>query len=201
MKNVEFFDTHGYCVVKNVLSNELRDFITQYALFDAMQNYNGNVGDGQSSNAHFKYADPAMETMLVILQNIMEENTGLELFPTYSYHRVYQPGSELPTHTDRPACEISCTLCINYEYEDTNYSWPIFVDGNKIELKPGDLVIYKGFEKPHWRNKFIGGNRDWHLQGFFHYVNKNGPFSEWKYDKRNSIGEKKNSLKPYIKLT
>jgi hypothetical protein len=191
------FKQYGYSTVKNVISNELRDFITQYALFDEMQAQHYK-GDGQVPNSHVKYADPCMETLLLNLLPTMEENTGLKLLPTYSYYRVYRPGHELHVHKDRPSCEISATLCFNFNYE--NYAWPIFMAGNKIVQAPGDLVIYRGHELEHWREVFDLNQDDaWHVQGFFHYVNQNGPFTEFIYDKRDGIGELKFSRnKPYI---
>jgi hypothetical protein len=162
----------------------------------------------QVVGAHAKYSDPCMETMLLKLHPLMEANTGLELYPTYSFHRVYRPGDELVKHTDRPSCEISCTLCFNYNYADESYSWPIYIDGNPVSLEPGDLVIYRGCDLDHWRNKFIGSESDWHVQGFFHYVDKNGPYDDYKFDRRENLGlvnkQQSNtqlSQKNYIKYT
>ena len=182
--NINKFQTDGYCIIKNAISVELRDFITQYALFDEHQNFNPDML--QVKNAHSKYADPCMETTLLHLHKTMESNTGLELLPTYSYYRVYRNGDTLETHTDRPSCEISCTLCFNYDYKDTE--WPIYMNGNPVYLKPGDLVIYKGCELEHWRNELVYPTPVWHVQGFFHYVNANGPYKDFKYDGRDSVG-------------
>jgi hypothetical protein len=63
--------------------------------------------------------------------------------------------------------------------------WPIFIEGNKIDLQNGDGVIYKGCENHHWREEFEG---DWHSQVFLHFVNKNGPHKEWHRDKRPLLG-------------
>lgn len=195
--NVDLFKENGYCIVKSAISDELRDFVTQYALFDEMQDFASEEMQGrpQVPNAHSKYADPAMETMLLHLQKIMEENTGLKLHPTYSYYRVYRNGDELTKHTDRQSCEISATLCFNYDYDDKDYQWPIFMNETEVTLKPGDMVIYKGCDLPHWRKPFEYFKSCWHVQGFFHFVDANGPYTEFKYDKRNSIGELPNVQK------
>ena len=155
----------------------------------------------QVPNAHSKYADPAMETMLLDLHETMQENTGLQLFPTYSYYRVYRPGDELKPHKDRESCEISATLCFNYSYE--NYQWPIYINGNEIILSPGDMAIYKGCELSHWRHSLDHADSEsWHVQGFFHYVNSNGPYSHFKNDGRDAIGSnhktKSKTYKSYI---
>lgn len=204
--NLKNFKEKGYCIIRSAISEELRDFVTQYALFDEMQDL--ITGDSQVPGAHSKYADPAMETILINLQETMEKNTGLKLFPTYSYYRVYRPGDDLKQHTDRESCEISATLCFNYSYDDKKMQWPIFMNGAKVVLNPGDMVIYRGCELPHWREEFIASESDWHVQGFFHFVDQNGPYSEFKYDRRDTIGEKKRkltteqhsnvSVKPYI---
>ena len=190
-QNIDFFVKYGYCVVQNAVSSELRDFITQYALFDEMQDFHPDIT--QVKGAHSKYADPAMETMLLHLHPLMQEHTGLELHPTYSYYRVYRPGDELKKHKDRNSCEISCTICFNFNYSDKEYTWPIFLNSSKVSLAAGDLVIYRGCDLEHWRDQFVGSEDDWHIQGFLHYVDKNGPNSSWKYDCRRSIGEITNS--------
>jgi len=185
--NKDQFRKKGYCIVKSAISAELRDFITQYALFDEMQNFTPDVY--QVPTAHSVGSDPAMETLLLLLQDIMEENTGLKLFPTYSFFRVYRDGDILHPHTDREACEISATLCFNYSYDDVEYLWPIYIENDPIGLSPGDMAIYRGCDLEHRRDEFappVAGQ--WQVQGFFHYVNANGPYAEYKYDKRESIG-------------
>lgn len=195
-ENVKFFNKNGYCIIKSAINNELTDFVTQYALFDEMQDFTPDTN--QVVGAHAKYADPCMETMLLQLHPIMEKNTGLDLYPTYSFYRVYCVGDELEKHKDRPSCEISCTLCFNYEYENKDYKWPIFMDGNEVFLEPGDLVIYRGCDLDHWREKFTGSETDWHVQGFFHYVDKNGPYADYKFDKRPIVGYKENKTYPVV---
>lgn len=195
--SIKEFNEKGYTLIKNALNPELRDVITQYALFDEMQDFNP---DGvQVPAAHSKYADPAMEAMLLHLHPLMEKETGITLYPTYSFYRVYRNGDILHPHTDRPSCEISTTICFNYSYDDSEYTWPIIMDGNKVDMKPGDIVVYRGVDLEHSRDKFTPPGDDWHVQAFLHYVNANGPFTDYKFDKRNSIGLLKNNKKDYIK--
>jgi hypothetical protein len=187
MTNLEQFKTTGYCKVENAVSPELRDFLTQYALFDEMQDFCPDTT--QVKGAHSKYADPAMEAMLLTLHKEIEKHTGLSLYPTYSFYRVYRPGDILEPHTDRPSCEISATICFNHSYSIEEYSWPIVMNGNSINLSPGDMVIYRGCDLTHSRDIFSYNNDSWHVQGFFHYVDANGPYSNYRYDKRTCIGE------------
>ena len=211
MNHLTKFNENGYCVIKSAISEELRDFVTQYALFDEQQNFlpekETTMQGPQVPDAHSKYADPAMETMLLHLHKIMQENTGLKLHPTYSYYRVYRPGDKLEPHTDRPSCEISATLCFNYSYNTNSYQWPIFMEGSRVDLEPGDMVIYKGCDLTHWRDQFnINDQEAWHVQGFFHYVNADGPHQLHKFDGRPSVGtllspREKTVNKSYITYT
>lgn len=186
-KNQKLFDNNGYVLVKNAITKDRCDYITQYALHDELHNFNPDME--QVPKAHSKYGDSEMEAVLLQLQPLIEQNTGLTLYPTYSFYRVYRNRDRLIKHTDRPSCEISCTACFGYSYDSNDYQWPIFFDGHEVVMQPGDLVIYKGMEKPHWRNKFdISTKNAFHIQGFFHYVNANGPYSQFKYDKRKNIG-------------
>lgn len=184
--NVLEFEKNRYTIVKNVLSNEIVELATQYALFDEMQDFNADTD--QVVGAHSKYADPVMESLLLKLLPVMEEATGLSLLPTYSFYRVYRNGDTLEKHKDRPSCEISCTLSFNYSYENSEYSWPIYMDGEAIHLQPGDIAIYRGIENEHWRDPLEFSEPAWHVQAFLHYVDANGPHKNWAYDKRESIG-------------
>ena len=201
--NVKEFSKKGYVLVKNAVSRDLVDFMTQYALFDEVQNFNPD--QTQVIGAHAKYADPVMETLLLKLHKIIEDNTGLRVHPTYSFYRVYRPGDELVPHKDRPSCEISITVSLGYDYKDSSYQWPIFVDGTACVLEPGDLVCYRGVDLEHWREKFTAPEGSWHVQAFLHYVDADGPYSDYIYDKRPSIGVKKNVAnqlqKSYIEYT
>jgi len=199
--SIKKFNENGYVLIKNALNKDIVDIITQYALFDEIQDFSPDTL--QVVGAHAKYADPAMESLLLYFLPLVEENTGLELYPTYSFYRVYRNGDILEPHTDRNSCEISITVCFNYNYDDEKYSWPIVMDGQKITMKPGDIVIYRGTELEHSRGEFKPPLDSWHVQGFFHYVDVNGKNAEYKYDKRLSLGLLPNQQlkKPYIQYT
>jgi hypothetical protein len=59
------------------------------------------------------------------------------------------------------------------------------MEGVEVVLEPGDLVIYKGCDLEHWRNKFEG-----HIcvQVFLFYNDIEGPFIFNKYDTRPFLG-------------
>jgi hypothetical protein len=55
-------------------------------------------------------------------------------------------------------------------------------------MKPGDIVIYRGIDLEHSREEFKPPGNDWHVQAFLHYVDVNGEYSDWAYDKRENVG-------------
>lgn len=192
MSTVDYFKNNNYVVVRNVLGKDLINLLTQYAFLDEKNNF---ADDIQVPGSHAKYSDQAMESLLLLLQTVAEENTGLSLYPTYSYYRLYKPGALLKKHRDRPACEISMTVCLGSHYVESAYIWPIYIDGVECILNPGDILLYRGMDVDHWRNIFNASEGSWQVQAFLHYVNADGPHSAWKYDKRPSIGHIPEALK------
>jgi alkylated DNA repair dioxygenase AlkB len=116
---------------------------------------------------------------------LLEAAVGLELWPTYAYARLYQPGDILIKHRDRPACEVSVSIHLGAADQT---DWPIYVESQgtaiAVSLKPGDALVYRGCEVPHWREAFTGIH---HAQVFFHYVERRGPYRQWKFDQRQAL--------------
>jgi hypothetical protein len=55
------------------------------------------------------------------------------------------------------------------------------MEGAKINLQPGDAVIYLGCELEHYREEFKG---DWCAQVFIHYVDAEGDNASLEQDKK-----------------
>ena len=208
------FKKNKYKLIKNAISKELCNFIYGYFILKKnavnylykFKNFPestllGSWNDKQVPNVYSHYADFVMETLLLkVLPTLMKE-TDLILTPTYSYARIYEKGSILKRHKDRPSCEISTTLNLGGDL------WPIFIDptgtnnvideykntmkpdapkGIKIDLEPGDMLVYSGCELEHWREEFTGNIC---AQVFLHYNNVNGKFKfNNKFDNRPMLG-------------
>ena len=182
-----------YQVIKGAISYELANFVFNYFLLkqDAVDfmyknniTYdNGMLGtwtDEQIPNTYSHYADFAMETLLVKMLPVMAKETGLNLVPTYSYARIYKHGDELKKHKDRPSCEISTTINLGGD------PWSIFIEGTKVLLEVGDMLVYSGCDLEHWREPFDG---DICGQVFLHYNHVNGPFANKnRFDGRPMLG-------------
>ena len=209
-KNPMSFKDKKYTVIKSAISPELTDFIYKYFsmkrkvaryLFDNsyLSPYRSEFGsweDQQVPHTYSHYSDIAMETLLQDLLPLMKKETELNLIPTYSYARIYKKGDILMRHKDRFSCEVSTTMHLGGE------PWPIYLDpkqgrpveagyksennpGIKIELNPGDMLIYSGCILEHWREPFEGENCG---QVFLHYNNADTQGDKRKYDVRPFLG-------------
>jgi len=172
------FGTLGYRVVRDALSRAERELIETYVL-RRCQLREGAAIDGQVAGGLSLYGDPLFDSLLFRLTDTLGALAGLALLPTYSYARVYLMGAELARHTDRPSCEVSATLAVAVEPASP---WPIHVGGDaaaEVHLNPGDLLLYKGCEVPHWREPFAGRAC---IQVFLHYVDRDGPHADHAFD-------------------
>ena len=149
-----------------------------------------------------RYNHPHYRMIHTSIRKKLEKELGRSLYNTYYYDRFYFPGQELPKHADRDACEISVTVHVS---SNLKCEWPIwiktpdkFTDKSKKELvstgeirsvvlKPGDGMVYKGCERPHWRDNMPGLLEQsltrlngkplvglYYHQIFFHYVLQDG---------------------------
>ena len=154
-----------------------------------------------------RYWHPQYRTIHSGIRKKIEKEIGRKLYNTYFYDRYYFPGQALTKHADRDACEISVSIHISTNLPDNLKDWPFkiktpdtYTDKKKSQvlvpgeeraaiLNPGDGLLYKGCERPHWRDPMPGtplGKKSKKLFGkkpqqeyyyhqiFFHYVLQDG---------------------------
>ena len=210
------FKKKKYTIIRQAISKDLATFIANYfrmqkqvydtcrqsRYFSPFENILGyyEEPDGQIPNTYSQYANMAMETLLLKCQPGMEKATGLKLYPAYTYARIYKKGDELKRHKDRFSCEISTTMNLGGD------KWPIYLSPNenvgvadgkkitnvskakgiKVNLEPGDMLVYRGCELEHWREKFKGTEC---VQVFLHYNDRKTPGAKKNmFDKRMHLG-------------
>ena len=185
---IQEFKNNGYVHLKNVLDEQSCKNLTEY--LKNLVNQQKTINDEQCPKSEAVHGSEEFDKILEALTPYFEEKSGLKLYPTYSYARLYnKQGEELKNHRDRPACEISATITLGFEGD----VWSIYMgdhedktNGTKIDMEIGDAVMYRGCDKWHWREPYFEGQ--WQAQVFLHYVDANGFYAEWKYDKRESLG-------------
>lgn len=171
----------NYKLIKNFFSKEELNILNKYCYNKLDENKDYKL-DGQSFSPAW-YNDPLMNALLQTKLPKVEKESNLKLFPTYSYWRYYVFGGTLKQHIDREACEISISACIK-KYDN----WPLIIEGNTIELKEGEALMYAGCDQSHGRPGVYKG--EGMAQVFLHYVNQNGPNKHHAYDKIEFIREK-----------
>ena len=193
MDSIQEFKEKGYVHLKNFLHADSCKELTRE--LKKLVNQKKTVKDEQCPLSEAIHGTVTFDKLLEDLTPHFEQASGLKLFPTYSYARFYNSqNEELKVHRDRPACEISATLTLDFEGD----VWPIYMGNNEdksnateIKMEIGDAVMYRGCDIYHWREPYKEGK--WQAQVFLHYVDQNGPHVEWKYDKRESLGVSKTS--------
>jgi len=204
----KFFEEHRWVKIDKFIDRNMANLLYHHVQLETARlgyfednnitvdkNIHGTFTDKQAPGDFSKYGDPIMDTLLSISLEQMETLTATDLLPTYSYHRLYTQGTELKRHKDRPSCEISTTLCLGYDNSNIDasvypdWSWPMFVkekNGKEtpVDMKPGDMIIYRGCELEHWREPLMGVN---HAQVFLHYNEKGGEY-DIPYDGRPLLG-------------
>jgi len=188
MDSIKEFKEKGYVHLKDFLDkNNCKELTNE---LNRLVKEQKTIKDEQCPLSEAIHGTVTFDKLLEDLIPHFEEVSGLKLFPTYSYARLYNSqNEELKIHRDRPACEISATLTLDFEGD----VWPIYMGANEdksnateIKMEIGDAVMYRGCDIYHWREPYKEGK--WQAQVFLHYVNQNGPHAEWKYDKRESLG-------------
>lgn len=186
---VKTFQEQGYVLVKNFIPVDTAEYLFNYLRFSThalvMANRSKDIVEGDTQvpgSWGSRHGDIAFDSLMKMMKPKMEEVTGLKLFPTYTYSRIYKQGNYLAHHKDRPSCEVSITIRLSAS--DDRYNWPIWMKDSEYELDDGDGVVYRGCDLDHWRET-CDAPEGWKMgQVFMHYVDANGPYAEYKYDKR-----------------
>ena len=197
------FDNRGYKVVRNIcplelLENEVPEVpggTGQLTYHGGVDDYVYNEVEHQVNGSLARYWYPFYRKTHDFVRKQIEKEIKSPLCKTYYYDRFYYPGQDLEYHIDRDSCEISITIHCGSNLRD---DWPICVKGvdgsvAEVNLKPGDGLIYKGCERPHWRlpmpgvkrniiRKLFGLDAYYYHQIFFHYVLKYGKRAQFAGD-------------------
>jgi hypothetical protein len=206
----EGFERNGYLVIKNLFDpQELYHSVPvergQINYYGSVDRFDYQPEEQQVNGSLARYNHPMYRRIHNEIRLKLEAMIGRKLYNTYYYDRFYFSGQELKKHADRDACEISVTFHISTNLKE---EWPIWIktpdtytDDKKTEvlvpgenrsvvLAAGDAMVYKGCERPHWRDPMPVGKRGlfskreelYYHQIFFHYVLQDGYRSHYAFD-------------------
>ena len=190
--------------IKEFLPQQILNLTYSYSVIKFSNQKIFNIDD-QTSSLIGEHSDLLMETLMDMSTPVVEQNVGKKLWPTYSYFRIYDKGSDLRIHTDRQSCEYTVALCLgadpidqpyeifvgeedeasDYKYYNDRGEYKRYRIDHKFPMVPNNAVIFKGMDKIHWREIC---KHDHFITVFLHYVDQEGSYKEFKFDKRDSLG-------------
>ena len=174
---------NGYVVLENFFTQRQIDFFMNQVV-EAKLNNDLTLGKDADANTDLHpmswnvNSHPVWQNTLYSVLPQVSKVTDEILVPTYSYQRTYIKGAEMSHHTDWPWCQISITVNIGQ-----SHPYPLYVTDFqtgkyvKINQKPGDALLYMGYNTSHHRKKFEG---DFYSQLFLHYIIDNNEMQQYK---------------------
>lgn len=214
--NNKKFDKNGYLILRNLWNPQdlycpPPEIKGQYNYFGRLDKFNHNPVENQVEGSTSRYYYPPYKYIHSQIRIKLERIIGKKLYNTYYYDRFYNPGQALANHADRPACEISVTVHVG---SNLSKPWPIWIktpdiyddltkkmnilkkgENRSVILNAGDGMVYKGCERPHWRDPMPSEyTKTWYgrkiqkeglyyHQIFFHYVLADGIRANHAFDR------------------
>ena len=208
------FDKDGYLVIEDLwdpeeLYHPVPEMRGQRTYWDKNpENFNHVEIEEQVEGSLARYWHPQYRTIHTGIRLKLEKIIGRKLYNTYYYDRFYFSGQKLERHMDRDACEISVSIHVSTNLEGEDAKWPFWIktpdkyadkkktqvlvpgEERSLSVKPGDGILYKGCERPHWREAMPGKVKKvfgkevepYYHQIFFHYVLQDGERAHCAWD-------------------
>lgn len=161
-----------YTLVRGVLSGTVLARLQQYYK-ELTDGGFLRLGDSQSRRFNM-HNEPVAKWLHEASHGVVQPLFPEAVKPSYSYLGFYLSGAVLDRHTDREQCEytLSLTLAAN-PYQTLEDAWPLYAElgnGEVVEayLAPGDGLLFKGRELPHYRKRLGDGRTSSSI--FLHYV-------------------------------
>ncbi|MBP7624383.1 MAG: hypothetical protein KA763_10475 [Xanthomonadales bacterium] len=170
----DFFAREGYV--------ELHDLLPASHVAELARYYWALAGEGflqlddhRGCLRHIAHSHPVADFWHDQLNARVSQLVGCATKPSYSFVSLYREGGDLKWHVDRPPCEYTITLLVDYAPLDAadRSPWALKLrarDGRTRELhqRVGDALIFKGRELKHSRDVLPTGHRSASL--LFHFV-------------------------------
>lgn len=202
MQVIGNYEREGYALIKGLLPTEVtRAFLAgvKAAVGDAPIALSGvtqfpNLLTRPAFEVYGHHYPPMLH-LLWGLTPTMCALTGRDLLPTYDYFRIYREGDRCRVHHDRPSCEHSLSLTLDYSDGEP---WALEIgkragtpsaqvdadfgseDYASLLMEVGDAVLYRGVEHRHAR--ITSNPNAWSAHLFLHWVDREGPHRDHAFD-------------------
>ncbi len=170
------FEREGFARLENLLPAEHVKELGRYFHALAEQGFLHCIND-RGMLRYIAHNHPVASFWHEQLNNRVSQLAGRRTKPSYSYVSLYIAGGDLFWHTDRPPCEYTITLLLDYAPLDANNRspWALKLKGrdgtdHALYQRAGEALILRGRELMHGRDVLPDGHRSASL--LFHFVNE-----------------------------
>jgi hypothetical protein len=162
----------GYATLRSLLPEPWLGAVQRYYHELTAQGFLA-VSDNQSDR-YAAHNEPVAQRWHERLLPIVQQAVPEPIAPSYSYLGFYREGAALARHTDREQCKYTVSVTIDARPSPARAdAWPLCLelpDGMvaRALLAPGDALLFRGCEIPHFRERLARGRTSWSV--FFHFV-------------------------------
>jgi hypothetical protein len=174
-EKADFFIQNDYLLLKDVLTEDIKIYLKDRILFNKPHDDPSNeINDKRQFYRQHNDLGDEPNTFMSKLLPFYEFVLNKKLSPFLGFAMKYNSNSELIPHYDNYNMPISSTICY---YNEDKIDYPIYIDKSyfnnphpfrltvddvdgipmqnkiKIDLNEGDIVIFRGRNHLHWRDK------------------------------------------------
>ncbi len=173
------FQQQGYCLLTSPLSSQLLGLMQTYTSFYTKFHPSYFV---KVNNSLVRYGDLLFESTLLNIQGMAEQVAGLRLSPVFSVVQILPDQINLNEKFVISTSGVSALLNIGESLECTleqgGKSKRLTLDIGEILFYAAKAIEFNALTSPARKNTLA----------LFHYVDAQGEFSDWEFDKRSGIG-------------
>ena len=171
------FARQGYAELQNLLPQSQVEELSRYFQALAAEGFLFR-DEHMGSRRYVAHNHPIANFWHDQLLERVSQLAGCPTKASYSYVSIYIEGGDLKWHFDRPSCEYTIALLLDYSPldNDARSCWPLKLKGRdggirEIHQGIGDALFFKGRELKHSRDALPIGHRSASL--LFHFVDAN----------------------------
>lgn len=170
------FEREGWAILENLLPDEHLTEMGRYFQALAEQGFLSCCTD-DGIRRYIAHNHPVARFWHHQLNERVSQLAGRRTRPSYAFASLYLAGGDLFWHTDRPPCEYTIALLLDYAPLDANgrSAWSLKLKGRDgtlqlVHQRIGEALVFKGRELMHGRDMLPDGHRSASL--LFHFVNE-----------------------------
>lgn len=176
---------NNYQIIENFIEEDFVDFIQDYYSLKVNSGLH-TVDENKFTYGYCFHNDSLMETILQNSCEAISEIIGIKLLPTYSLVHLHMNGDSFENNKNESS-EISAILSLGNSGDDEDFIYFAKTKSNikELNLSKGDLLVYRNMNFDCWREPI---KNKWLLESVLNFVDSEGHYSEYIYDKRPYLG-------------